>query len=212
MAHEMTWKVSRQTIASGARSATTSRIQVGAVSGHELQPGGAFVAEGVEELADGGLAAALGGPHHLAGDVVADDGQVALPLLVLDLVDGDSDEPVEQIDPPERFGRHPHAHVVHRPPRHPVAVRGGLLVADDGVVHDEILEGPGERRVVPRPRHLRHRRTAHRAVDSAGIGDQLAGGEPDIDVPPAALTTALVVERGQFAAATAAAPPASLQA
>ena len=56
VAHEMTWKVSRQTIASGARSATTSRIQVGAVSRDELQRGGAFVAEGVEELADGGLA------------------------------------------------------------------------------------------------------------------------------------------------------------
>src|SRR4051794_29855694 len=43
-------------------------------------------------------------------------------LLVLDLVDGAGDV-VDQMDTTKAFGRHPHAHVVHRSPRHPVTVR-----------------------------------------------------------------------------------------
>jgi hypothetical protein len=134
--------------------------------------------------------------------VVAHDGEVALALLVLDLIDRHGDEPVEEIDPLEGFGGDAHAHVVHRPPRHLVAVRGSLLVADDRVVHDEVLERLGEGRVVPRPRHRRDRRAVLGTVHPRCVGDQLTGGEPDIDVSPATLAAALVVERCTLVTAT----------
>jgi hypothetical protein len=48
------------------------------------------------------------------------------------------------------------------------------------------------------------------AVHPAGLGHQLAGGEADIDMPPAALPVAPVEPRPKLSAASAAAPPADL--
>jgi IstB-like ATP binding protein len=58
-------------------------------------------------------------------------GQVLVGLLVLDLIERHRNQPIEQIDPTQGFGGDADTHVVDRPPRGPVAVRGGLLVADD---------------------------------------------------------------------------------
>jgi len=80
----------------------------------------------------------------VAADVVTDHGQVLVALLVLDLIDRDRGQPVEQIDPVERLGRETDAHVVDGLPRHVVASGGSVLVAHDRVVHDEVLERPGE--------------------------------------------------------------------
>jgi hypothetical protein len=119
VAQETTWKVSRQITASGARSATTVRIH-GAVAGHELQLLGPVI-EGVEEGVDGVFGAALGCPHNLAGDVVARHGEVALTLLVLDLVEGDGDQPIEQVDPAQGLGGDPDTGIVDR--RHEIPYR-----------------------------------------------------------------------------------------
>jgi hypothetical protein len=201
----MTRNVSKQTMASGARSATTSVIQAApsAVTNSRLA---ARSPKASKNAPTGVFGAALGGPDHFPRDVVADHRQVAVAFLVLHLVDRDGDEPFEQVEPAEGFAGDPHVHVVDCPPRHPVAVRRGLLVAHDRVMHDEVLERPAERRVMAGPRHLSHGRAARPAADPAGHRHQRNGGEPGVEMPPRPHAIA-VIEPGDQLAATAATAP-----
>ena len=180
------------------------------VRGHELQVGGT-IAEQVEEQVHDVFGAAFRGPHDSAGHVVAHDGQIAVALLVLHLVDRHSDQAVEKIDPVEGLGRQPDTHVVDRTPRHSVAVRCRLLVAHDCVVHNEVFERPGEHGVVSRPRNLGNRWATRSAVDPSGDRDDVDGRVAGIKVPPSSGSVALVIPDGQLPAPTASAPPASLR-
>lgn len=85
---------------------------------------------------------------------------------------------------------------------------GGL--AEDGVVHDEVLERPGERRVMPRPGNRRDGRPAGGTVNTTGRADEFTGRVRGIDMAPAALTTSLVEPGGQRAATSAPAPATGL--
>jgi hypothetical protein len=109
------------------------------VAGDERKGRTTLVAQGAEEGHEGVLGAALGGPDDLAGGVAADDRQVFLELLVLDLVDGDGAQASEQVDAPERLGGDAHAGVVDGAPRDTVTPGCGGLGRGDGVVDDEVL-------------------------------------------------------------------------
>ncbi len=60
------------------------------------------------------------------------------------------------------------------------------------------------------PRHRDHYWTTRAAVDPAGVAKQLTGGVADINVPPPALTAALVIERGEFTTPAAPSSPTIL--
>jgi hypothetical protein len=68
---------------------------VGSVRADQLDLGAAGLAKGVEEPFQGRLARAGRGPHQPASVVVDDHGQVALALLVADLVDPDAAQPLQ---------------------------------------------------------------------------------------------------------------------
>lgn len=96
------------------------------------------------------LGAALGRPHDLAGELVADGAQVGLALLVRDLS-------MAMATRPSSRSTRPSASVATRTQavdcqaREAIALGGRRLVRDDGVVHDQVLEGPGEGGVVTGP-------------------------------------------------------------
>src|SRR4051794_15979389 len=115
--------------------------------------GAAVRAERVEERLDALAVAAGRGPHQPAGVVVDDDGQIALPLAVADLVDPDPTQPGEQVAPPGRLGRDTFTDRTDRAPRDPQQLGDGLARALHRQPRRLVLEGPGKARPVARPRH-----------------------------------------------------------
>lgn len=135
--------------------------------------------------------------------MITDDGEVALPALVLHLVDRDGDQPIEQILGRERFFGQPDAGVVDRPPRQPVPVGGCLLVGHHRVMDHHILQRRGEARVMPGEGQGHHGRAMLGTVHPGRDCDELAGRIADVDVAPATLPVALVKPRAARAAAPA---------
>jgi len=80
---------------------------------------GVITAEGVEEAVQGGLVVAGRGPHQPAGVVVDDHRQVAVALLVGDLVHADAAQPLKPVHRGGLLGGDPRAHPPDRAPRYP---------------------------------------------------------------------------------------------
>src|SRR6266511_2452688 len=99
VAHLTTWKGSRHTIACGQRRAATFAIPAGGVRAEMGELPAALGAERVEEALQGGLVAAGRGPDKPAGVVVDHDREVAVALLVGDLVHPDAAQPGEPVHP-----------------------------------------------------------------------------------------------------------------
>src|ERR1019366_2161091 len=176
------------------------------IAGHELELTCPFLPQGIEEGPDRLLVATLGRPDHPAGQVVTDHGQVLVTLLVLDLVDGDGDQTVEQVDPPQRLSGHPDAHVVDRPPGDPVTPCSRQLVRHDGVEDHQVLEGPGEGTVVSGEGDLCHRHPVGGTADTGGLGYEITSSHAHVDVAPPTRPATIVEPRGDDPA-LATAPP-----
>ncbi len=142
--------------------------------------------------------------------MATDDRQVLVALLVLHFVDSDGGEPCEQVYAAERLGSDPHTGVVDRPPRDRVAAGRFLLGRGDRVVDDQVLESPGEGRVVAGPGDLCHGHPVGGAVDPRGEGHQRAGGKTDVDVTPGSPTATVVLPGAELPAAPTAASFAHL--
>lgn len=73
-----------------------------------------------------------------------------------------------------------------------------------GVEDHQVLDHPGEPAVVTGEGDAGHGRTVLGAVDPPGVTDQLAGGEPDVDVTPSPGARSEVEPRRRHATASTA--------
>jgi hypothetical protein len=77
---------------------------------------GPLLAQQFEEAVERRLVPPDGRPHQPPRIVVDDDGQVAVPLLVADLVDPDPDQTIEGVVGGTTIGHHAGDDRAHRPP------------------------------------------------------------------------------------------------
>jgi len=98
-------------------------------------------------------------------------------------------------------------HVLDGPLGDPVAPSSSQPRRANGVVDDEILKRRGETAVAAGEGHVGYRRAVDAAGDPWGVTDQLAGGEPDVELTPAPGVTSLVERRGDRTAASTPSPP-----
>jgi hypothetical protein len=127
----------------------------------------AILAEGVEEALQGVLVAAWRGPHQPPQVMVDDHRQVAVALLVADLVHADPAQPLEPVDLGGLLGGDPRADPADRAP-------GNAQQLPDrrpGGMHRQprrgVLEATGEPGAGPGPRYCRD--------DHAVLGQQTLG-------------------------------------
>jgi hypothetical protein len=150
-------------------------------------------AEYVEELAQGGPVAARCGPQQPTGVVVDDDGQLAVPALVGDLVDTDPGQPVRAVT--EGFDVGPDA----GDDRTDGAPGDAHQVRDRGLrtlghqPGDGLVEGERVTRAVACPRHVRDDNPVLGATDPRRIGLEEHPRRAGIQRPPATPSLAAVV-------------------
>ena len=171
----MTWKGSRHSRAWGGAQPDQLGDPVRAVARHQLQPRAAVVAQGVEEPAEGLLGAPVGGVDQPTGVVVDDHREVLVAAPVGHLVDPDPGQPDQRVRPDPggvQLGHHPGDGVSDRAPggAHQLGDRG--LRGPGRQPGQGVLEGPGEPRAVPGPRHRRCGHPVLRAADPRHPGPQ----------------------------------------
>jgi hypothetical protein len=165
---------------------------------------GAIVAEGVEEPLQGLLVAAGCGPHQPASVVIDHDRQVAVALLVGDLVYADPAQPSEPVHLRGLLGSDPRADPPDRAPRHPQQFPDRRPGGVDRKPRAGVLEAAGEPGARPRPRPCRDDHAVLGAADPGRIGLKECLDHAKVERPPATAALALVV-----AGAAASAPRAA---
>jgi len=174
---------------------------LGAVGADQGDHGGSLLAQQVEEAVERLLVPPDGSPYQPPGVVVDDDGQVAVPLLVADLVDPDPDQATERIVGRPSVGHHPGDDRSHCAPGDAHQLTDCRL----GRVGDQpghlVVEEPGVTGTVASPGHLGDGRTVLGTVYPWDIGLKEALHGPEIDRPPVAPTFPLVIARGTHSAA-----------
>src|SRR6266511_3053575 len=188
------------------------RLQVGRshVSGDGGKLGCAVGAQRGEELAAGGGVLALGAPHLLAGAMVGDQGEVAVPLTPGHLVDAD----LEQLLQPARVelvGDHPGTDRPDRLPGDPHQPADRGLVHPGGQPRDQVLKVAGEARLDPGERHALGAHPMGGAVDPAQFGPHDQPQAAKVQVPPAGVDRAGVVAGPAGVGAVRAGEPAAAQ-
>ena len=166
-----------------------------AVAGHVGQQRGPGRAERVEERRDGGLVAALLGPHHPAGVVIDHNHEVLMALLVRLVVDPDPAQALQPVHPVPGLGDHPGHHRGHRPPgrTHQGSHRGlGRVRRQPSGLVLERRRGTG---LVPCPRHRGNQHPVPAAVHPRGRSFQIDHGRAQIQGPPPPVTVTLIPDR-----------------
>jgi hypothetical protein len=169
---------------------------------------GAIVAEGVEEALQGLLVTAGRGPHQPASVVIDHHREVAMALLVGDLVHADPTQPSKPVHPGGLLGGDPRADPPDRAPRHPQQLPDRRPGGVDRKPRAGVLEATGEPGARPRPRHSRDDHAVLGATDPGRIGRKERLDHAKVERPPATAALALVVA-GAAASAPRAAPAAA---
>src|ERR1035437_9169779 len=171
-----------------------------AIRKEELTAGPGYVAR-----LEGAIAARLS-PDQVAGVVVEDHGQVALPLAVADLVDPDPLEVGEEVSPSLLAAYHPGDDGGHTAPADPQQDRHRALGAAGHQPGHLVLELGGEPGAVPGPGHRSHHHPMLWATDPGTLRLQPGHRAPQVQSPPPprAFTP---IEPGAVSAAQPAAVP-----
>ena len=104
----------------GVEAAFTNhgRDPLGGVSAHQLDQGGPFFTQQIEERVEGGLVPTHRGPDEPSAVVVDDHGQVLVTPAVADLVDANAGQSLEGIASGSTIGHHPGDDGAYAAPRH----------------------------------------------------------------------------------------------
>jgi hypothetical protein len=156
---------------------------------------GSRVAELVEEPAQGVGVAAGRGPDQPPTIVIDHDGQVAVPLLVADLVDPDPAQPGELVNPAQRVLGDPSDDRAHGAPGDPHQIHHRALRAGHRQPSHLIIEVAGVPGAVPRPGHRGHDHPVLAAAHPRRIGLQHRHHNAQVQRPPAPSTLPLVIAR-----------------
>ena len=173
---------------------------VGGVRAHVCDQLAPLVAELVEEPSQRRGVAAGGGPHQPAGVVVDHDGQVAMTLLITDLVHAETAQPGEAVGRGQRVVADPAHDRPDGPPGDAHQIPHRALRAAHGQPGDLVVETVGVPSAVPRPRDGGHHHPVLGAAHPGGVGlhHHLHGAQ--VQRPPPAPPGARVI--------AGAAPPA----
>ena len=162
-------------------------------------------AQEVEEPRQGRLVAPDPGPHQAPAVVVHADRQVAVPLFVADLVDADPHQALEGVMGRSPLGHHSFDDGSNGAPGNAQELYNGGL----GGVGDEpgrlVVEVPGMARPMAGPGHLGHGDAVGGARDPGRVGLEVTQKDAQIEGPPLASASALVIERGPHPTTPAAA-------
>lgn len=142
---------------------------LGAVSADVRELRRTPLAERVEEHLDGGFVASFGRSYEPAGVVVGDDGDVALPLAVRQIVDSDPHEPVEQVRAASGAGYHSGHDGGFRPPGDPQQFRHRRRRRMRGQPGALVFERSGESGAAASPGHRRDPHAMVRAPDPRSV-------------------------------------------
>jgi len=175
---------------------------VSSVGGDVGQQGGAFGSKSIEERFECRSVSTGCGPDQPAAVVTDDHRDVAVALLVADLIDPDPSQPLEPIDGGVDVSDHAGDDRPDRAPRDPHQPGHGRLRGLHGQPGDLIVEEAGVTGVMASPRHRRDQHSMLPTRDSGRVRLELRDHRPEIkgSPPPPALTP--VIDR---------APPAALR-
>ena len=129
------------------------------------------------------------------GAQIPQNQQVALALLVADLVDPDPAQPGEPVDPGHRVRRDPGDDRPHGAPRDPHQFHHRALRARHRQPGHLIIEVPGVTGAVTRPRHRRDDHPVHPAGHPRRVGLQHRPHRSQIQRPPPPPTLPGVITR-----------------
>jgi hypothetical protein len=138
--------------------------------------------------------------------MVHHDGQVAVPLLVADLIDPDPAHPGEPVHPGHRVLGDPRDDRPYSAPGDPHQLGHRGLRTRHRQPRDLIIEEPGVPGAVPRPGHRRHHHPVLGAAHPRRISLQHRHHNAQVQRPPASSTLPLVIARTPPPAQPTAAP------
>jgi hypothetical protein len=154
---------------------------------------GASIAEGVEAPLQRLLVAAGRGPDQPAGVVIDDHGEVAVALLVGQLVHPDPPQPSEPVGARGLLGGDPGADPADAAPGDAQQLADRRPGGVDRKPRAGVLERSGEPGPMPRPRHRSDRHPVDGAAHPGRVCFQEHLGHPEVQRAPAAPAFALVI-------------------
>ena len=160
----------------------------------------------VKEAAQRRRVVAGRGPHQPASVVVDHHGEVAVALLVGDLVDPDPGQPLQPVAGLLGIGDHAGNDPPHRRPRHPQQLVHRLLGGVDRQPRRGVVERAGMAGAMARPGHAGHHHSVLGAADPGCLSFQVGTNHAKVQRPPAPPALPLVEAGAAPATPTAAAP------